>query len=81
MHKARFFHFLHKRAKSSFFGFGEFAQFFEAKTGFVHISFVIRKHFLCFWLNFPHFSKFFRLEKRSFSLHHATNAHKIRILH
>jgi len=48
MHKGRFFHFLHKRFKSSFWGFGEFAQFFEPNTGFIHTAIVFAKIFLCF---------------------------------
>ena len=75
MHKAPFFHFLHKRAKSSFLGFGQFAQFFEPKRSFIHNVLDYTKFSLCFLLNFCLFSSFFCLENlQTFALV-ATKAH------
>ena len=48
MHKTDFFHFLHKRPKSSFWRFGEFAHILGSCWQRVHLLYVFWKYILCF---------------------------------
>src|SRR5699024_1386670 len=58
MHKTDFFHFLHKRPKSSFWRFGEFAHILGSCWQCVHSLYVFWKCILCFWLVFGNFCWF-----------------------
>ena len=48
MHKAIFFHFLHKRENPSFLAFGQNDSFWLCRGSFVHIVYVFEVIFLCF---------------------------------
>ena len=48
MHKANFFHFLHKRENPSFLAFGQNDSFWLGRGAFVHTVYVFKVVFLCF---------------------------------
>ena len=50
MHKANFFHFLHKRENPSFLAFGQNDSFWLGRRSFVHTVYVFKVVFYVFWM-------------------------------
>ena len=56
MHKANFFHLLHKRENNSFLAFGQNDSFWLGRGAFVHTVYVFKVVFLCFFESICRFS-------------------------